>query len=397
MIGLQNNLSNAVNISLNSYIYHSINIFKYDIREIEEYLQNMCLDNPLVSIGKYETFSQHSTIQYSSGSDMFSEILTHFKCQLDDSDYKTMKFIIYSLNTKGFLEAHPKIIADYTHSSLNRVNELISMLKNYDNKGIGSTDAIDYLKYQLINLDMFHEDYFYLFKEHLSDVSRSDFDFLNDTSSTDRDEFLSYIESIKQNCALSPLTGNDAEPVYPDAVISADNHTLKVEINDYLIRKITFEPLTLETDDNDFQEIMHHYQSQYNEILSLLNAKKKYLFRILSAVSEIQYDYLLGNQEYLNALDQSQLSKKTGLSHATVSRIICNKYVHTPRGLLPLKSLLSKTCSKKWSVSHIKYLIQSINDFEKLSDNKISSHLGEQGISISRRTVNKYKNQILNS
>lgn len=119
------------------------------------------------------------------------------------------------------------------------------------------------------------------------------------------------------------------------------------------------------------------------------------MLKILNVICEVQRDFLAGESNYLNSLDQTTLADQTALSPATISRLISKKYISTPRGILPIQSLLSKECCKGFSVSQVKFIIQNIESYEKLSDNKISTLLNDLGIKISRRTVNKYKNQIL--
>lgn len=371
MISLQNNLSNNLNISLNQYIYNSINIFKYDIQELHEYIQKKCYENPLILIDESKTPIPDISINHNGAKTLLEEMLTHFKCALNERDFYTMKFIIYSLDSKGFLSIMPEEIHYYTNDSISNVIKLIHLLKEYNNEGIGSSNVIDYLEFQLNTHNYYSEKYFNLFKHHLEDISNNNLEFLNNYPEICHIEFLSYIEWIKDNCFLSPLTGEEMPTVYPDASILFINHSLQIQVHDYLINDIKYEPIIFKTMDSHFDKEIEKYKAQYEELLSLLNARKIYLTQILSIILEVQYDFLVKDIDYLHALDQTYLAEKTGLSHATVSGIICGKYIYTPRGLLPIKSLLSKKCAKGRSVSYVKYLIKNISDFESISDNMI--------------------------
>jgi RNA polymerase sigma-54 factor len=395
MISLQNNVSNRISLSLNQYIYHSINIFKYDLREIEEHIKQSCIDNPLMFIDESKIPLADTNLHNHETKDIINQLSTYFKCTLNESDFCIMKFLLHSLNSKGFLETSIEDIEKHTHVTKVHILKLIKLLKSYDNRGIGSLNTIDYLKFQLVNADQYNEEYFRLFSNHLKEICHHDFNFLNKIQGVTQEQFMAYIDTIKNDCSLSPLPGDEPLVIYPDASIILSEGVMQIQINDHLVDNLKFEPITVQSSDKAFNQVIDQYKQQYEELLSLLTARKTYLSQILSIIIDIQHDYLTQKVNYLNALDQSFLAEKTGLSHATISRLICNKYVHTPRGLMPLKSLLSKKCSKSWSVSYVKHLIESIDGFKTLSDRSISQKLSEHGVAISRRTVNKYKHQIL--
>lgn len=393
MIGLQNHVQQNTSISLNNYIYNSINIFKYNSREIEDYVKTICAENPLIVIDPSNMVLDNTAVQTDYQASFISEMMNHFRCTLTPDDFHVMLFLIRSLEPKGFLKISPDTVQTETDAALEKINHLTEQLKAYENRGIGCKDALDYIAFQLNTANQWNASLFNLFSSHLSDIYNNNFSFLKDMPDISEREFKAYIEHIKQFCDLSPLSGDTVPEIYPDAEITFINGVPEIKMNDYLLNQIRFEPVKTGT---SFDDKSAGYKRQYDELVSLLNAKKMYLSQVLSIITDTQYDYLSGKTNFLLTLDQSALSEQTGLSHATISRLICNKYVLTPRGVKLVKSLLSKKCTKGWSVSHVKYLIRSISDFETLSDNKISKHLSEQGVSISRRTVNKYKHQILN-
>lgn len=87
------------------------------------------------------------------------------------------------------------------------------------------------------------------------------------------------------------------------------------------------------------------------------------------------------------------------MHESTISRVTTNKYMHTPRGVFEFKyffssHLASMSGEDQSSTSvraKIRKLIGAENPAKPLSDNKIASLLAEQGISVARRTVAKYR------
>lgn len=395
MINLDTFVANELGISLNNFIYNSISIFKYDTHELTDYIKNKCDENPLIYISEdripLSALSDHYQTQ-STG--IFTELFTHFNCILDEQKKTAMQYILYSLNSSGFLEADTKTISDMTGSSPEEVQGLLNMLKAYDDrKGIGCTDVYDFLRFQLRNQDMYNEKLFTLFISNLDAINSGALDFLEDD---ERADLFEYVRLITESCSLSPISEDEPEYLEPDATISVENGSFNIVINDYLSDCIVFEPLDIQSQDKDFKKEMEKYRRDYEELASILNARKMYLSSVLTIIVNKQRDFLLGTSGFLNPLDQNDLADATSLSPATISRLLSGKFVSTPKGTVPIKSLLSKECCNGASVSYAMHLIKSLSDFETMPDSKISKKLCEFGVTLSRRTVNKYKNEILN-
>ena len=87
------------------------------------------------------------------------------------------------------------------------------------------------------------------------------------------------------------------------------------------------------------------------------------------------------------------------MHESTISRVTTHKYMHTPRGIFEFKyffsSHVSTTNGGECSATAIRAIIKKLVAAEKpekpLSDNKIATLLGEQGINVARRTVAKYR------
>lgn len=396
MIKLQNVIANDLNITLNSFLYNSINLFKYSTEELNDYIINKCRDNPLIYID--EDKIPLSILSYKNENrtdDILSEILHYFNCCLSVKDQLIMKYIIYSLNPNGFLEADTNEMSELMNASKIKVESLVALLQNYDNKGIGCKDVISFLSFQLKQKQVYNEKLFSIFISYMDCIEKQDYTFLK-LIDTDETEFLSYMELIKNSCELFPLNREDTSYIVPDvSILLDDGDNFAVRINDYLLDSIIFEPINLDTAEHTFNRKIEKYNKDYEELVSILNARKVYLADILTIIINVQDDYLKGKVSYLETLDQNMLSEFTSLSPATISRLLHNKFVSTPRGILPIKSLLSKKCYKTASVSYVMYLIKNLSDYKNIPDSKISEILTEQGITISRRTVNKYKNELL--
>jgi RNA polymerase sigma-54 factor len=124
------------------------------------------------------------------------------------------------------------------------------------------------------------------------------------------------------------------------------------------------------------------------------------LYEIGTQLVREQIEFLEKGEEALKPLLQKELAERLGLNEATVSRILKDKFILTPRGLLPLNCFFSRAITNKRGekiankaiMDSLSRLIAEEEDPEHpWSDQEISSILRARGFPISRRTVTKYR------
>ena len=92
---------------------------------------------------------------------------------------------------------------------------------------------------------------------------------------------------------------------------------------------------------------------------------------------------------------QEEAAREIGVHEATVYRAIQGKHLYCARGTFPLSHFFQKEISGGVSAAHVKEIIRGIcRDHEKLSDRAIAEELKKRGITLSRRTVAKYRSQM---
>lgn len=111
-----------------------------------------------------------------------------------------------------------------------------------------------------------------------------------------------------------------------------------------------------------------------------------------------QISFLGNNPLKINPLSNKDIANELNVHPSTVSRILRSKYIDTPKGIIPLKSLLVSSVSKTRDVTPLQLmeLIESIikNETKPKSDNKITLELNKRGFSLARRTITKYRKKL---
>jgi RNA polymerase sigma-54 factor len=145
-------------------------------------------------------------------------------------------------------------------------------------------------------------------------------------------------------------------------------------------------------------------------LLEAVGQRRQTLLRVIEAVIAKQRDFFDYGPQALRPLPMQAVAEELGIHVATVSRAVAEKYLATPRGVLPLRKFFSGGVQTKaaaetgegggedmaWEA--VKAALQELVDAEDkkspLSDEALAEALKAKGIEIARRTVAKYREQL---
>ncbi|MDF1809456.1 MAG: RNA polymerase factor sigma-54 [Phycisphaerales bacterium] len=137
-------------------------------------------------------------------------------------------------------------------------------------------------------------------------------------------------------------------------------------------------------------------------LIDAVGQRQHTLLRVINAVVDEQRDYFDYGPEALKPLPMKTISDRLGIHVATVSRAVSEKYIMTPRGVVPLRGFFSgglatesgEDVSANSVKASIADLIEGEDKSKPFSDEAIVKQLKERGIEIARRTVAKYRDQL---
>ena len=130
-----------------------------------------------------------------------------------------------------------------------------------------------------------------------------------------------------------------------------------------------------------------------------LEIRNETLLKVATCIVARQAEFLEHGDESMKPLVLRDVAESIGMHESTISRVTTNKYMHTPRGVFEFKYFFSSHLStadgedqSSTSVrAKIRKLIGGEDPAKPLSDSKIANLLAEEGITVARRTVAKYR------
>jgi len=134
-------------------------------------------------------------------------------------------------------------------------------------------------------------------------------------------------------------------------------------------------------------------------LIRSLEIRNETLLKVATSIVARQTNFLDHGDEAMKPMVLRDIAEEIGMHESTISRVTTNKYMHTPRGVFEFKYFFSSHLSSasgedqsSTSVrAKIRKLIGSENTAKPLSDSKITTLLKDEGISVARRTVAKYR------
>ena len=317
--------------------------------------------------------------------------------------------IIDSINDDGYLgddlaEIAAGLDADSDFSQA-EVEDALDKVQHLDPIGIGARSVGECLVLQLRQLDAETPGLALaidIADSHLDLVANRDHGELRRTlrkSEEDLHDALALVKSCnpKPGLAVSPAA---AEYVIPDVFVrKIDNHW-QVEISPTGVPRLSVNQqyARLLRGSGDHAVLRSQLQEARCRIRSL-EIRNETLMKVATCIVSRQTEFLEHGDEAMKPMVLRDVAEEIGMHESTISRVTTNKYMHTPRGVFEFKYFFSSHLSSadgedqsSTSVrAKIRKLIGAENPGKPLSDSKIANILAEEGITVARRTVAKYR------
>jgi RNA polymerase sigma-54 factor len=322
---------------------------------------------------------------------------------------EAMKHLVGSLDDRGFLTQTPSDISLQTGLPLDAVQSALKVLKTFDPAGIGALDLADCLLAQLAAKGRGASLASRMIRDYFDLLTRRRIPELARKLGADADDVQSAIEEIGK---LDPAPGrrfaeDNNRVVVPDVTVEREGEDWKIILNsDYIPRlrlSSTYRDLiakgTLSKQERDY---LRERMRSGKFLIDSIEQRQRTIERITREIINAQKEFFENGVSALKPLTMTQIAEVVGVHETTVSRAIANKYIRTPHGVFDFKYFFTPgyQAESGASVSNtsVKEMIADLINMEDkatpLSDQELVSKLQEKGITIARRTVAKYREEL---
>jgi RNA polymerase sigma-54 factor len=320
-----------------------------------------------------------------------------------------IEHLIGSLDDRGFLTQTPADAALQTGLPLDAMQEAHTALKTFDPPGIGSLNLEDCLLTQLTQRGRGNSPAARILREHFDLLTRRRIPELARKLGASTDDVQAAIEEIGK---LDPAPGrrfaeDSNRVIEPDVTVYKDGDEWKISLNsDYIPRlriSNTYREMiakgTLTKEERDY---LRERMRSGKFLIDSIEQRQRTIERITREILKFQAEFFEHGVSQLKPLTMTQVAEVVGVHETTVSRAIANKYLQTPHGIFEFKYFFTTgyeaDSGAAVSNTSVKELIADLIAMEDrakpLSDQEIVAKLQEKGLTIARRTVAKYREEL---
>jgi RNA polymerase sigma-54 factor len=294
--------------------------------------------------------------------------------------------------------------------TIQEAEEMLTVIQRLDPSGIGARDLRECLLIQLVELADTASLTYRLVSEAFPDLIAHRW---NDLAKRFG------VEPVAVQAAADQLSRLDPKPglryseqtdgyIIPDLIVEKIGVRYHVFLNDTGMPRLrlsrSYQEIARDkkkmTPEN--REFIASKMNSANWMIQAIEQRRQTMLKVMNFIVDRQRDFFEKGIEYLKPLTLREVAEVINMHESTVSRVTNEKYVQTPRGVLPLKfffsSALSTSSGEDASARSIRAKLEKMvgeeNSAKPLTDQQIVHLFQEQGIQIARRTVAKYRDQL---
>ena len=378
----------------------------------------------------YPEFSEEREHPIRSGTS-FYDLLTDqlHLLNLDNTQQTIAEQVVGSIDEDGYLRRDTSAMVDDLAFRQNvivteaDVEAIIEMIQQFDPPGVAARNLQECLLLQLKRkeqVDPLDGIAITILTNYFDEFSRKHYDKIQKAISISEDEMRGVIQVVTR---LNPKPGGES----PD-----DSQELNYVVPDFFIYNIGGKlELTLNSRNapelrisEGYREMLRDYEKSAKKdkrqkeavlfikqkidaakwFIDAIQQRQKTLLLTMLAILEHQQNFFMsGDESDLRPMILKDVAAATGLDISTVSRVANSKYVQTEFGTYRLKfffnEALTTDTGEEVSTREVKRILSDLIAGEDkknpVSDERLTELLQEKGYEIARRTVAKYREQLM--
>src|SRR6187200_1210624 len=354
----------------------------------------------------------------SSAASLSDHLLWQLNLQMQGGEHESLReigrAIIGNLDDDGYLVASVEEVAAMGEWPVTDVERALQHIQTFDPIGVAARDLQECLWLQIRHIGLEGTPSEKIVTEHLRLLQNHQVPEIARKLGMPIEELKEHIEIIRN---LDPKPGNRYNPSQSQYVIP-DVYVVKVEdqyvamLNEEGLPQLRISPVYRRLLDKSGQagteeagETRAYVKDKFRSALWLIKSvdqRQKTIHKVATSIINFQREFLDQGIEYLRPLVLRDVANDIGMHESTVSRVVNNKYMHTPQGVFEMKYFFHSGISSSYGESvssvtikqRIRKIIENEDPRKPLSDSKIVSILQREGLVLARRTIAKYREEL---
>lgn len=425
----------------------SIEILQLSTLELEQYLQNLAEENPVVDLEPPaaaepapqadHTFRRLEWLEDNDYQNRYyqrveqdyldpfyqvgctgglEETLSSFlqrqlqRLHLDRATEELVDYLIFCLDDDGYFRIPLAELSAELHVPLFRLASALNILRSLEPAGVGAESLSQCLELQLVRFQ-YTGPALDIVRYHLEALSRHHYREIAGKLSIPVEQVHAakqVIQDLEPKPGLIFAREEQIPYIQPDIYVVREDGRFSArparapsaafQINGY------YRTLYKESEDAPTREYLAGKLRQAESVLDAMQRRESTLKRCAQAIVEHQQGFFHSGPGALVPLHMADIAQELEVHESTISRTIREKYLQCSFGVFPLRYFFSncavnstepdQTTSATAAKALLQKLVKNEDPAHPLSDQKIADKMALLGCPISRRTVAKYRDEL---
>lgn len=401
----------------------------YDV-DISDYLDEDDIPQYRLEAGNQSYDDEHKEIPFVSSATFHENLISQLGMKKLNPTYHSIALtIIGNLDDAGYLQRELNAMVDDLAFTQNisttkeEIEKVLTIVQELDPPGVAARNLQECLLLQLKRLERTPSVLFaiHIMDRYFDEFIKKHYEKILKRSHAKETELRDAINVILQ---LNPKPGNSMSDssrvnhyVVPDFVITNKDGELELTLNQRNMPELRL--------NRTYMDMLETYNDSHGKktngqkdaimfikqkidsarwFIDAIKQRQHTLYITMKTILEYQYDYFLdGDETLLKPMILKDIAEKVNLDISTISRVANSKYVQTPFGTFLLKSFFSEAIQndqgEEVSTREIKKILSDCIEAEEkskpLTDEELMVILKQKGYPIARRTIAKYREQLM--
>jgi RNA polymerase sigma-54 factor len=404
-------------LAMTQTLQQSIQMLQYNVEELQNFLQQKEMDNPLITV---EMVADKPTSKVSGNSDaheafmnqiasdeeqsLFDYLLDQVHLTMRDTPLRHLVlFLLDHVDDNGYLRISDEEVIKKTGADEISVLDAVTLLQQLDPPGVGARTLQECLMLQTENDESSPEQAYLILEDSFDELVNRQWEKIAKKYGirlTDIQAVFDYVRTLTPNPGAG-FGQQEHSYIIPDLIFRIENGEPKLQQSKASKPKVVFSQQYFDQlkhgKDQEVKEYVDEKKREYDWIAKSLIQREDTILRVGKIIFERQREFFMNNTKELNPLLLRDVANKLHLHESTISRAVNGKYISTPFGTFELKAFFSNAVNNDSDVSaeavkeKIKKIIDAEDKRKPISDAKIEKNLKDDDVTVSRRTVAKYR------
>ena len=406
-------------LALTQQMQQAIAILQKNQEELTSFVTEKANENPLLDVvtsiapvqeGGGTPYNNTAVADQIATPDQYTSLFEYLIDQVhlnyrDTPIRKAMLFLVEFIDENGYLTLSMEEAMAKTGGNYLLVLDALTLLQQLDPAGIGARSLQECLMLQTERNPEAPALAYVVLEEYFQELADRKWQKIADAYDVPVSDIQKIMDYVK---TLSPAPGShfgriERGYIIPEIEVTVVDGQLQLNYLQSGVPKLKFQANYFEkmraTGDQEVITYLNEKKREFDWLSKTIDQRRQTIVTVAEAIVSVQRDFFLKDSHPLQPLTLKEIGKMVGIHESTVSRAVNGKYLKADFGIFELRTffvsaIAGQTTSNPEIKKRIIELISAENKKQPVSDQKMSELLQAEDITISRRTVAKYRENL---